>query len=188
MANRPKTDIIAFAYGRFNPPTIGHQKLIEAVKDKAGQNNWLIFPSRSNDPKKNPLKFDVKVSFMKRIFSDYKEYIHAGDENRLLITALQYLQDKDYKQVILCCGSDRVAGYTSMFERTHGKDFTFESWEVHNIGERDPDGDEVSAMSASLMREAAKMQRTETFISGIPGDDLELKLDLMAEVRKGMGL
>ena len=96
---------------------------------------------------------------------------------------------KDYSDIVMVVGSDRVGQFDKLLNKQNTIDYTFNSIKIVSAGERDPDAEGASGMSASKMREAAKNQKTTEFLQGIP-DTLSIKekLDLMAKVREGMGL
>jgi cytidyltransferase-like protein len=179
---------VVFTFGRFNPPTIGHQKLIEAVAKQASRDDYMIFTSHSYDKKKNPLKSDTKVEWMKLMFPTHAGKIQYDTSIKTPINVLQHLQGT-YTDIVMVVGSDRVSSFESMLHKYNGVEYTFKTIEVVSAGERDPDADGAAGMSASKMREAAKEIDTKSFMSGIP-DTLKTqqKLDLMADVREGMGL
>ena len=176
-----------FTFGRFNPPTIGHEKLIRAVESQAGSNDYLIYPSQSHKKPNNPLPYDYKVKIMEKMFPWAK--IETKACCNTIIKVAQDMMMKDYSDIVMVVGSDRVADFDKLLNKQNTIDYTFNTIKVMSAGERDPDADGASGMSASKMREAAKNQKTTEFLQGIP-DTLSVKekLDLMAKVREGMGL
>ena len=180
---------VVFAYGRFNPPTIGHQKLIRAVEKEAGSDDWLIIPTQSVDSKSNPLPYDVKAKYMKMMFPQYADHIDDKACCRTPVDVMKHLMMKGYSDVVFVVGSDRLGQFGFLEKNNRKDDYSFNSIEIVSAGERDPDAEGASGMSASKMREAAKNEKTTDFLEGIP-DTLSVKekLDLMAKVREGMGL
>jgi len=176
-----------FTFGRFNPPTIGHEKLIRAVEKNAGSDDYLIYPSQTFKKPKNPLPYDYKVETMKKMFPWAK--IETAACCNTIIKVAQDMMMKDYSDIVMVVGSDRVADFDKLLNKQNTIDYTFNTIKVVSAGERDPDADGASGMSASKMREAAKNEKTTDFLEGIP-DTLSVKekLDLMAKVREGMGL
>ena len=176
-----------FTFGRFNPPTIGHEKLIRAVEKSAGSDDYLIYPSQTFKKPKNPLPYDYKVEIMKKMFPWAK--IETAACCNTIIKVAQDMMMKDYSDIVMVVGSDRVADFDKLLNKQNKIDYTFNTIKVISAGERDPDADGASGMSASKMREAAKAQNTTDFLEGI-SDTLSVKekLDLMAKVREGMGL
>lgn len=177
-----------FTFGRFNPPTIGHEKLILAVAKQAGRDDYFIFPSHSQDKKKNPLTSAVKVKYMKLMFPKHKDNIILNTDLKTPINVLQHLQGT-YENVTMVVGSDRVASFQGMLTKYNGVEYTFRNIEVVSAGERDPDADGAAGMSASKMRAAAAAADFMSFKKGIPDTlKLEDKMALFNEVRAAMGI
>ncbi|MFZ9204298.1 MAG: hypothetical protein ACO22L_00220 [Candidatus Nanopelagicaceae bacterium] len=159
---------VVITFGRFNPPTTGHEKLLNAVKRVAGTDDYKIYTSHSQDKKgKNPLPSDVKVDFMKHMFPDHKDSIMYDNKLKTIIHVLQSLQG-EYADVTLVVGSDRVTEMDSLIQKYNEKEYTFRKLETVSAGERDPDADDVSGMSASKMRKAIAEMDMVTFDSGLP--------------------
>ena len=180
---------IAFAFGRFNPPTIGHEKLINKVKSLP-TNDYKIYLSRSNDPKKNPLSPRDKLSIMKKMFPSHARNIEINQTNMVLDIAT-LLYKKGYSDVTMVAGSDRVREFETILKKYNGISsrhgmYDFESIKVVSAGERDPDAEGASGMSASKMRAAAAKGDLNNFKKGLPsGVDAD---SIMKQVRKGMNL
>ena len=176
-----------FTFGRFNPPTIGHEKLIRTVEKEAGSNDYLIYPSQTFDKPKNPLPYAYKVDILQKMFPWAK--IETAACCNTIIKVAQDMMMKDYSDIVMVVGSDRVADFDKILQKYNRQDFSFDTIKVISAGERDPDAEGASGMSASKMRAAAKEVKTTEFMSGIP-DTLTPteKLELMAKVREGMGL
>tara|TARA_B100000965_G_scaffold142078_2_gene118289 strand:+ start:13840 stop:14391 length:552 start_codon:yes stop_codon:yes gene_type:complete len=180
---------VVFTFGRFNPPTIGHEKLIRAVEKEAGSADWLIIASQSVDAKKNPLPYEYKVEVMKKMFPFAEKHIDDGACCKTPIDVMKHLMMKEYTDVVMVVGSDRVGAMKFVKDYNRKDDYSFNTVEIANAGQRDPDADGATGMSASKMREAAKNSSTTEFLTGIPDTmSIDDKLKLMAEVRKGMGL
>ena len=180
---------VVFAYGRFNPPTIGHEKLIKAVAKEAGSDDWFIIPSQTAGEKKNPLPYDVKTKYMKLMFPEYADHIDDKACCRTPVDVMKHLMMKEYTDVIMMVGSDRVNDFGWIQKNNRKDDYSFSTIEIKSAGERDPDKDGATGMSASKMREAAKDQKAQDFIAGMPeAMNLQDKMELMIQVRKGMGL
>ena len=176
----PKKVAVA-AFGRMNPPTIGHEKLVNKVKSFNGDH--YIFLSQTQKPKDNPLPFDVKLEFAKQFFPG----VNVGHPTvRTPIQMLQMLEKLGYTDVIYVAGSDRVASFDKLFNDYNGKEYNFNSITVENAGERDPDADGAEGMSASKMRLAAAEGNLEAFSQGVPKPALAQKM--YDAVRKGMGV
>ena len=159
--------IAAFTFGRFNPPTTGHELLINKVKEFAAGNDYFVFPSHSVDKKKNPLTAAQKVAFMKEMYPSHKDSIILDESIRDAIKALKWLEEKGYTDAIFVVGSDRVPAF-QFIKQYNGKDYNMNTVEIRSAGERDPDADDVSGMSASKMRKAAQEGDVATIKSGLP--------------------
>ena len=169
------------AFGRLNPPTIGHEKLVEKVKSFEGDH--YIFLSQTQKPKDNPLPFDVKLDFAKKFFPG----VNVGHPSvRTPIQMLQMLEKLGYTDIIYVAGSDRVASFEKLFNDYNGKEYNFDSITVESAGERDPDADGAEGMSASKMRAAAAAGDLESFSQGVPKPELAQKM--YDAVRTGMGV
>ena len=180
---------IVFAFGRFNPPTIGHAKLMNTVKQVArGQGaNHQVFASASSDPRKNPLDQSTKVKFMKKMFKGANIKSAGGNQRTFMEILKTY--DKMYGKVVMIAGSDRINEFQKLADKYNGKDYNFKSIEVKSAGDRDPDADGATGMSASKMRDAAKNDDLKSFTMGVKGllSDKDIK-DLYNSTRKGMGI
>ena len=178
-----------FTFGRFNPPTVGHEKLIKAVRKEAASADWFIIPTQTHKQPNNPLPYQYKADLMKKMFPWAAGNIDDKACCNTIIKAAQHLMMKGYTDIVMVVGADRVNDFRSMLEKYNKKDYTFNSIKVLSAGDRDPDADGATGMSASKMREAAKNLETEIFDSGIPDTlNTDEKMQLMAKVRSGMGL
>ena len=176
-----RKDTAVIAFGRMNPPTVGHEKLVNKVKSFNGDH--YIFLSQTQKPKDNPLPFDVKLEFAKQFFPG----VNVGHPTvRTPIQMLQMLEKLGYTDVIYVAGSDRVASFDKLFNDYNGKEYNFDSITVVNAGERDPDADGAEGMSASKMRQAAADNDLESFKQGVPQQ--ELADEMFAAVKQGMGI
>ena len=184
--NEAKTDSIVLAWGRFNPPTTGHEKLITAVVSEAKKRgaDYRIYPTKSTDPKKNPLTFKEKVRFMRKMFPRHARKISSDEGINTLIKAVQKLEAEGYKNLTLLAGSDRINEFKALLNKYNKKDYTFDKIDVVSAGERDPDAEDVSGMSASKMRAAASKGDFVSFKKGAP--NAKIAKPLYNAVRKGM--
>ena len=167
------------AFGRFNPPTIGHEKLMNKVKQVAGKGNYEIYPSRSNDPDKNPLDPDTKIGYMQQMFPQHAKHIMNNPKTKTIFDALKGANERGAKSVNIVVGQDRQAEFQNLANKYNNKLYKFDRINVISAGDRDPDGEGVSAMSASKLRKAAADDDYDTFRSGIPRalkDDAARKL------------
>jgi len=180
---------VVFAFGRFQPPTIGHELLVKAVDKLAKEQNasHCIYASKTEDKKSNPLPVSRKVYYLKRMFPE-ANIKAAGPTTRTLIEVAKEL-NKKYKNLIMVAGSDRVPEYKRLLEQYNGKDYNFDTIQVVSAGERDPDSDSASGMYGTKMREAAKKGDFVSFKKGLPHTlTIVDSKRLMNELREGMGL
>ena len=184
---------IAFTFGRFNPPTIGHEKLINKVVQQR-TDDYRIYLSKSEDTSKNPLNARVKLATMKQMFPRHARSIMLNPSNMILDIATE-LYKKGYSNVTFVAGSDRVREFDTILKKYNGVKsrhglYDFDSINVASAGERDPDADGATGMSASKMRAAAKDKDFNTFKKGLPSGFANSKnaQDLFRNVRKGMML
>jgi hypothetical protein len=182
---------IAFTFGRFNPPTIGHEKLIRTVASQGS--DYKIFISRSQDAVKNPLSPSDKLKWMQMIFKNYASHILVMPTNMVLELATK-IYSMGYTAITMVVGSDRVGEFKSILNKyndeknRHGY-YNFKKIDVVSAGERDPDEEGVTGMSASKLRDYAKRGDLKNFKRGVPGNLSEKqKNELFFDVRKGMGL
>ena len=161
---------ISITFGRFNPPTIGHEKLLKKVAQqaKASGGTYRIYPSRTEDPKKNPLDTGTKVRFMRQAYPDHANSIIDNEEMRTIFDVLSGLDADGYSSVNIVVGGDRVSEFNSLATKYNGDLYTFDDIKVISAGDRDPDGEGVEGMSASKMRKAAMEGDQESFNKGIP--------------------
>lgn len=168
----PKTKgTLTIAFGRFNPPTIGHQQLMDvaaqaASQDKDGQ--YLIFPSRSQDKKKNPLDPDTKIAYMQKFYPQHAGNIVNDANTRTIFDVLKMAHNNGYSGVRIIGGADRVKEFEKLSNQYNGQLYNFDNIEVVSAGDRDPDAKGVEGMSASRMRLAVAEGDFKTFRSGLP--------------------
>ena len=177
---------LVFAFGRFNPPTTGHGKLMKEVITQARKYsaNHVVYASASQDKRKNPLDVNTKVAFMKKMFPR-NNIKAAGGTQRTFMEILKFF-DRMYGEVYMIAGSDRISEFQKLADKYNGKDYNYKSIKVVSSGERDPDAEGITGMSASKMREMAKNDDYRSFKTGVVGlSDSETK-KLFAAVRKGM--
>lgn len=187
------TKEVVFTFGRFNPPTNGHEKLINKVASLASGNNYRVYASQSQDPKKNPLDFSTKVKVMRKMFPKHGRAIMADKGIRNALDILVKLYDQGFTKVTMVVGSDRVNEFSALTNKYNGVKarhgmYNFEDGiNVVSAGERDPDSDDVSGMSASKMRAAAASNDFSSFSKGLPTGFKGGK-DLFDTLRKAMGI
>ena len=198
-------DTAVFTFGRFNPPTTGHEKLLDAVANQAKKNSapYYVFASHSENAKKDPLPYAKKLAYMRKMFPKHARNI-VVDKARQVFEIAVSLYNKGHKSVVMVVGSDRVTEFDDLLnkynkvEGRHGY-YEFESIKVLSAGERDPDAEGVSGMSASKMRAAAvknqylnvvdaRGKATEYgFEAGLP-KGFGQGMSLFKDVRKFMGV
>ena len=182
------------AFGRFNPPTTGHEKLFKFAKDQAKGGDLKIYPSRSQDNKKNPLDVDMKVSYMRKMFPDFEENIVNEKDMRTVFDVLTTAHEEGYSNVKIIVGADRLSEFKNLAQKYNGDLYDFEEIEVLSAGERtdaeddsdDAPGD-VSGMKSSKLRKYVMDDDFEKFKSGMPADfDDSDAQALFDAVRTGM--
>ena len=180
---------LTIAFGRFNPPTTGHEKLLDTVATSSDDGDYVIVPSRSQDKKKNPLDPDMKVSAMQQMFPKHKDKIVNDAANRTIFDVLKKAHTDGYTNVRIVGGSDRVGEFEKLTGTYNGKLYNFDNIEVRSAGNRDADSDDVSGMSASKQRKAAAENDFEGFLRGVPTSmNRKMAQDLFNNVRKGMNI
>ena len=183
------SDTLTITFGRFNPPTVGHGKLLDAAKRASEGGDIKIYPSRSQDPKKNPLDPDMKISFMKKMFPDYAESIINDSDMKTIFNVLVTASEDGYANVNIIVGSDRQAEFENLAQKYNGQLYNFDLIRVISAGVRDADAEGVEGMSASKMRKAVADDDFESFRKGTPKElnDADTQ-SLFDAVRGGMKL
>ena len=188
-------DTAVFTFGRFNPPTTGHEKLIMALAKQQSKNAgsiMYVYPSHSQSPKKDPIPHAKKIAYMRKMFPKYARNITVSKARTTIEVAVE-LYNKGHKAIVMVVGSDRVAEfdrllneYNGVTGKRHGY-YGFDNIEVVSAGERDPDSEGVEGMSASKMRSAASSGDFDSFKTGLPSGFKD-GLKLYNDVRKNMGI
>ena len=179
---------LTVGFGRFNPPTIGHEKLMNSISKTAGKGGeYKIYPSRTQDSKKNPLNPSDKVEYMRKAFPDHAKSIVDDDKTRTIFDVLKSAYGKGYSTVNVVVGSDRVKEFENLANKYNGQLYNFDKINVVSAGERSADSKGVEGMSASKLRKAAMDGDFKTFRSGISKalDDKSAK-NLFNTVQKSM--
>jgi hypothetical protein len=184
-------ETVTLNWGRFNPPTIGHEKLLDVSHSK-GSGVHRIYATQSQDNKKNPLEWKTKVKYMRKVFPKHARMILMDKKVKTIFDALVIAHEDGFKNLELVAGSDRVAEFeklVSKYNGTKGKHgfYDFASIKVISAGERDPDAEGAEGMSASKMRAAAVKNDLVAFTQGLPKKFKDAE-GLMNAVRSGMGL
>ena len=178
---------LTVAFGRFNPPTTGHEKLLNTVASSSDDGDYVIIPSRSQDKKKNPLDTDMKVSVMKQMFPQHSEKIINDPGNKTIFDILTRAHNDGYAGVRIVGGADRQKEFDKLVNNYNGKMYQFDNIEVRSAGARDPDSDSVEGMSASKQRKAAAENDFDGFLRGVPTSmNKKAARELFDNVRKSM--
>ena len=182
---------VVITFGRFNPPHIGHLKLIDRVADEAYKDgsDYMIYPSQSQDPKKNPLDPDTKISYMRKMFPEYGERIINDYKMNTIFDVLVTANEEGYGNVNIVVGSDRQSEFDNLAQKYNGELYNFDLINVISAGVRDADAEGVEGMSASKMRKAVMDDDYQSFRRGTPKtlDDADTQA-LFNLVRQGMGV
>ena len=185
---------VYFTFGRMNPPTIGHEKLMTKLSEKSGKNPYRVYLSHSQDAKKNPLSFNEKVKYSRKMFPKHARQIMSDMKVKTVFDAATKLYNEGFKKVAMVVGSDRINEFNALLNKYNGKKgrhgfYNFENINVISAGERDPDADGAKGMSASKMRQAVMEKDFTSFSQGLPRSvsNSEAK-KLYNSVRSGMGL
>lgn len=179
---------LTLAFGRFNPPTVGHQKLMDKVASSSDDNDYIIVPSRSEDKKKNPFAADRKADIMRQLYPDHAEKIVNDASNRTIFDVLRKAHEDGYANVRIVGGGDRVKDYEKLANKYNGSTYQFDNVEVVNAGDRDPDSDDTDGMSASKMRAAAKDNDFAKFKKGMPPLGNDVLMSIFTELQDAMGI
>ena len=159
---------VTVAFGRFNPPTVGHEKLMNAAKSEAAGGDYKIFPSRTQDDKKNPLNPDDKIAFMRQLYPKHGENIINDGDMKTIFDVLKKANEDGYSSINIMVGADRKSEFEKLAQQYNGELYDFENINVVSAGERDPDAEGVEGMSASKIRKAAAEDDFKTFLTGMP--------------------
>ena len=183
------SDALTIVFGRFNPPTTGHKKLFDMAKNISGEDDLRIYPSRSQDPKKNPLDPGTKIKFMKQMFADYEDEIVNEKDMKTIFDVLTTANEEGYKEIKIVVGSDRLSEFKNLATKYNGELYNFDMIDVLPAGERDSDAEGVEGMSASKLRKAAKEDDFKAFQRGIPSSLEKGEVtNLYNALKKAMGL
>jgi len=189
--NKKNKGTLTIAFGRFNPPHLGHLQLMNTASTsvEGKKDDYMIIPSRSNDPKKNPLDPNTKIEIMKAMFPQHADRIVNDGNVRTIFDVLNAANNSGYANVKIVGGADRVKEFTKLANNYNGKLYDFDKVDVISSGERDPDGEGVEGLSASRMRLAASENDFKAFSKGLPKDlDKEAKKQIFTAVRSSMGI
>jgi hypothetical protein len=189
--NKKDKGTLTIAFGRFNPPHLGHLQLMNTAANsvEGDKDAYMIVPSRSNDPKKNPLDPNTKVDMMKAMFPQHADNILNDTKARTIFDVLNAANNNGFANVKIVGGADRVKEFTKLANNYNGKLYDFDKVDVISSGERDPDAEGVEGLSASRMRLAASENDFKAFSKGLPKDlDKDAKKQIFTAVRSSMGI
>lgn len=185
---------VYFTFGRMNPPTIGHGKLLDKLASTAGRNPYKVFVSQSQDPSKNPLSYSDKVKHVRKMFPKHARNVIINKHAKTVFEAVTDLYNQGFRKLVMVVGSDRVMEFNALLSKYNGKQarhgfYNFQDIKVVSAGERDPDAEGVEGMSASKMRKLAADNDFTGFAQGLPTSmsNKDAK-KLFNDVRLGMGL
>ena len=160
---------LTLAFGRFNPPHAGHGQLMDIAAESAmeTEGDYIIVPSRTNDPKKNPLDADFKVSTMRNMFPDHSERIVNDPQNNTIFDVLKKAHNDGYTNVRIVAGDDRVKEFDKLSQNYNGQLYQFDTLETISSGQRDDDKEGMEGYSASRMRLAAMEGDFKSFYNNL---------------------
>jgi len=183
-------ETITVGFGRFNPPTVGHEKLLNTISQTAGKGGqYRIYPSRSEDPKKNPLPAGEKVQYMRKAFPQHANAIVDDENTKTIFDVLKAADAKGYSSVNIVVGSDRVKEFENLANKYNGQLYNFDKINIVSAGERNADAQGVEGMSASKLRKAALDGDFAAFRSGVSKNlDDKTTRQLFDTIRKRMNV
>jgi hypothetical protein len=187
----PEAPGVVVVFGRFNPPTVGHEKLLKRAAKEAEKRGYelRIYPSRSQDAKKNPLTPQMKISYMRQMFPDYSDNIIDDKGSKTIFNVLTGANTEGHKNMIIMVGQDRLGEFQGLSHKYNGELYNYDQLEVVSAGDRDPDSDDVSGMSASKLRLAAAEGDFKKFAKGVPNTmSNQEKMELFNVLRRSMNI
>jgi hypothetical protein len=187
----PEAPGVVVVFGRFNPPTVGHEKLLKRAAKEAEKRGYelRIYPSRSQDAKKNPLTPQMKISYMRQMFPDYSDNIVDDKGSKTIFNVLTGANTEGHKNMIIMVGQDRLGEFQGLSHKYNGELYNYDQLEVVSAGDRDPDSDDISGMSASKLRLAAAEGDFKKFAKGVPNTmSNQDKMELFNVLRRSMNI
>ena len=185
---------IFFTFGRCNPPTIGHGKLMDAMAAAAGKNPYKVFLSQQQEPGKNPLSYSDKIKHVRKMFPKHARQVTANTKIKTVMDVLVSLHEQGFRHVVMVVGQDRVISFDALLSKYNGTEgrhgfYHFASIRVISGGKRDPDAEGVEGSSASKQRQAATDNDFPLFSQGVPATmNTSDTRKLFNDVRRGLGL
>ena len=164
---------LTIGFGRFNPPHAGHAQLMDMAASSATEegDDYVIVPSRTNDPEKNPLDPDTKISLMRKMFPQHSEKIINDPANVTIFDVLKKAHNDGYANVRIMGGSDRTNAFNKLSNQYNGDLYNFDNIEIVSSGERDDDAEGIEGYSASRMRLAAKEDDFKSFFANLQREE-----------------
>ena len=180
-------DTLTVVFGRFNPPTKGHEKLLQQAEKAAAGGDLKIYPSRTQDNKKNPIDPDMKVSYMRKMFPEYEEQIINDPEMRSIFHVLVTAAEEGYTGINIVVGADRLGEFENLATKYNGDLYNFKEIKTISAGPRDDDAEGVEGVSSSKQRKAVMDDDYQAFKRGLPSgmDDADGQA-LFDAVRTGL--
>lgn len=191
---KEESSTVYFTFGRMNPPTIGHEKLMDVLAKKSGKDPYKVYLSQSQDSKKNPLSYTDKVKHVRRMFPRHARSIMLDKGVKNVFDIAVKLYNQGFTNIAMVVGSDRTVEFKTLLDKYNGERgrhgfYNFKNIRVISAGERDPDAEGVSGMSASKQRENVKNNNFSSFSQGLPkGMSTRDAKKLFNDIRSGMGL
>lgn len=185
---------IYFTFARMNPPTRGHQRVLECLSKRSGKNPYRIYLSHSHDSHKNPLLYESKIKYARRFFPNQARNIYQSENIKDVLDVAVQLYDENFTHINMIVGDDRRYEFETLLEKYNGVKsrhgfYLFEKINVISAGVRDPDSNDIEGISASKLREYVVNEDFVKFTQGLPSNvtTREAK-DLFNELRVGMNL
>jgi len=178
--NEDDRSTAVFAFGRFNPPTIGHEKLIQKVQSMTKQVNGkgYVFLSHTERTQKDPIDFQTKLSYLRQHFQADKSLSFGDIRANTIIKVMKVLQAEGRTRIIMIAGDDRVMQFQKLLNQYNGQpnkagevEYQFDDIQVVSAGQRDPDADDITGISASKARELAMKGQEHEFSKIVMGGD-----------------
>ena len=161
---------LTFVFGRFQPPTKGHNRLLLAAREFSGGGEFRVYPSRTHDHKKNPLTPKQKHHFLRLAFPSFASCFIDDDRVRTALDVLTLASEEGFRKVVMVVGGDRLKTFDDLTHKYNGDLYDLEEIQVVSGGDRDPESDGVDGVSATQLREAAVAGDFMSFRRGLPDD------------------
>ena len=185
---------VYFTFGRMNPPTVGHGKVMDTLASKSGKADYKVYVSQSQNPKKDPLTYNQKVKHIRKMFPKHARNVMMDKKIKNVFDVAASLYDQGYRNVTMVVGEDRIIEFKTLLNKYNGVKarhgfYNFKRINIVSAGARDPDAEGVEGMSASKQRANASANDFVSFSQGVPRTMSNKDArSLFNDVRKGMGL